>query len=76
MVAGKDEVGFLERISHVVCGVSGRRNRFDGPAVARYDRAVRKRDVGTETHVARGIEPAGLAEYAAAAPRDAGPLRT
>ena len=37
-------------------------NRFDGPAVARNDRAVRERDVGTEIQVARGIEPAALAD--------------
>ncbi len=76
VVAGKDQVGFLERIGHVVRGVSRGRQRLDGPAVAGYDRAVGERDVGAEVHVAAGVEPAGLADMQRPRRRGAGPRRT
>ena len=53
---------FLECIRHVVGRVSGRRHRFDGPAVAADHIAVGERDVGAEIHVGAGVEPARLAD--------------
>ena len=62
MIAGKDQVGFLERKGHMVGGVPGRRHRFDGPAVAGNDRAVGERDVRAEIKIGGGIEPRAFAD--------------
>ena len=62
MVAGEQQVGFLERKRHVIGGVAGRRHRFERPAVAAHRLAVGERHVGTEIHVGGGVEPARLAD--------------
>ena len=62
MVAGEQEIGFLECVRHVVGRVSGRRHRFHGPAGAADLFAVGERDIGAEIHVGAGVEPARLAD--------------
>ena len=62
MIAGEQQIGFLEGKRHVIGGVAGRRHRFQRPAVAAHHLAVGKRDIGTEIHVGRRIEPTGLAD--------------
>ena len=62
MVAGEQQIGFLESKRHVIGGVAGRCHRFHRPAFAAHDLAVGERNVGTEIHVGGGIEPAGFAD--------------
>ena len=58
MIAGENQIRFLERVRHVVGGVSRRRQRFDGPAVAGHHTAVGERDVRTKIEIGTGVEPA------------------
>ena len=62
VVAGEQQIGFLEGEGHVIGGVARRRHRFERPAVAADDLAVGERHVGAEIHVGRGIEAARLAD--------------
>ena len=62
MIAREQQIGLLERESHVVCGVAGRRDRLDGEAPAGNDLAVGQRAIGPELGVVAGIEARRLAD--------------
>ena len=62
MIAGEQQVFFLQRKGHVVGGVAGRRHRFDAPAIAGDHLAVLERDVGAEVAIAAPLERVVLAD--------------
>ena len=62
VIAGENQIGFLERERHVVGGVSRRGQRFKRPAVAAHGLAIGERDVGAEIHVGGSVEAARLAD--------------
>ena len=62
MVAGEQQIGFLERKRHVIAGVARRRHRFERPAVAAHRLAIGERYVRAKVHVGRCVETVGLAD--------------
>ena len=62
VIAGENQIGFLERERHVVGGVSRRGQRLERPAVAAHHFAIGERHVGAKIHVGGSVEPARLAD--------------